>query len=149
MKKAILISPCSAALLFTIPEAWELIRNPSAEYIPVVYELLLFLFGYIAAFVINLVIVLPLAMLLRLKSSSILAGFMLSLSIAFIGTTVAYAFEIFEYQSSILHPAYLYPLLIPLFVMSLMTFFFLTRAASQPAVIPEKQQDSDSSEEDS
>lgn len=149
MKKVILISPCSAALLFTIPEAWELIRNPPAEYIPVVYELLMLLFGYIAAFVINLVIILPLAMLLRLKSSGIMAGFFLSLGIALTGTTVAYAFEIFEYQSSILHPAYLFPLLIPLFVMSLMTFFFLTRAATQPAVIPETSQDSESSEEDS
>jgi hypothetical protein len=63
----------------------------------------------------------------RLKTFSLVAGLILASTVALIGTTVAYAFEIFDYQSSILHPDYLYPLLIPLFVMTFASFFFLTR----------------------
>jgi hypothetical protein len=36
-----------------------------------------------------------------------------------------YAFEIFDYQTSIFHPAYLYPLFLPLFVLTVLTFYFL------------------------
>ena len=137
MKKAILLSPLFAAILFTIPEAIQLMQRPDSIYIPVVFELLLLLFGYVAAFIINGVIVLPLCVLVALKYDNLFAGVILAVVIAVLGTTVAYAFEIFDYESSILHPDYLYPLLIPLFVLSCATFFFLTRIrqpapASQP-----------------
>lgn len=127
MKKALFLSPCSAAVLFAIPEAWQLMQRPDSIYIPVVFELLLLLFGYVAAAIVNALIIIPLGLLVRLKTFSLVAGLILASTVALIGTTVAYAFEIFDYQSSILHPDYLYPLLIPLFVMTFASFFFLTR----------------------
>jgi len=45
MKKALLLSPCTAAILFTIPESWQLMQRPDSSYIPVVFEMLLLLFG--------------------------------------------------------------------------------------------------------
>ena len=127
MKKALLLSPWAAAILFTIPEAWQLMQRPDSSYIPVVFELLLLLFGYVAAAIVNALIIIPLSLLVRMKTSSLVAGVLLATAVALIGTTVAYAFEIFGYQSSILHPDYLYPLLIPLFFMTFTSFFFLTR----------------------
>jgi len=143
MKKALLLSPCTAAILFTIPESWQLMQRPDSSYIPVVFELLLLLFGYVAAAIANAVIIIPLGLLVRMKTSSLFAGILLASAVALIGTTVAYAFEIFDYQSSILHPDYLYPLLIPLFFMTLTSFFFLTRTQSMPDASPVHENEAD------
>lgn len=107
MRKALLLSPWSAAILFTIPQSWELMHRPDSNYIPLLFEVLLLLFGYIAAAIANTVIIVPLCLLLKRKTSNFLAGLVLAFFVALIGTTVAYAFEIFNYRSSILHPDYL------------------------------------------
>lgn len=133
MKKAFLLSPLVAALVFTVPEAWQQINSPGPGYVPVLNELLLLVFGYLAAALGNAVVIVPLCLLVRLKTPGPIAGLVLGLSVAFIVTTVAYAFEIFDYQTSIFHPAYLYPLFIPLFLLTVLSFFFLGRRQ-----VPEK-----------
>lgn len=148
MKRALFLSPLIAALLFTIPEAWQLMHRPDSNYIPVVFEVLLLLFSYVAGFVINGIIIFPLTLLVKMKSSNLFAGIVLGFFIAVVGTTVAYAFEIFAYQTSILHPAYLYPLLIPLFVMSMLTFFLVTRTAAVSATPASKQESSEPASSD-
>ncbi|MBT5484706.1 MAG: hypothetical protein HOH14_02150 [Gammaproteobacteria bacterium] len=132
MRKALLLSPWTAAILFTIPQSWELMHRPDSDYIPLVFEVLLLLFAYLAAAIANTLVIVPLCLLVKMKTSNLLAGLMLAFVVAFIGTTVAYAFEIFNYRSSILHPDYLYPLLIPLFVMTCCSFFLLTRSQNAP-----------------
>lgn len=128
MKKAFLLAPLMAALVFTIPEAWQQINEPGPGYVPVINELLLLIFGYLAAAIGNVVIIVPLCMLVRLKSPNLLAGLVLGFFVALTITTFAYAFEVFDYQTSIFHPAYLYPLFIPLFVLTVLSFYFLTRS---------------------
>ncbi len=130
MKKALFFSPCVAAVLLTIPLSWELMHRPDSAYIPVVFEVLLLLFGYMVAAIANGVIIVPLCLLARMKTSNLLAGVVLAFIVALTGTTVAYAFEIFDYRSSIFHPDYLYPVLIPLFVMTGVSFFLVTRRQS-------------------
>jgi len=132
MRKALLLSPWTAAILFTIPQSWELMHNPDSNYIPLVFEVLLLLFAYLAAAIANTIVIVPLCILVKMKTSNLLAGLVLAFFVALIGTTVAYAFEIFDYRPSILHPDYLYPLLIPLFVMTSCSFFLLTRTQSAP-----------------
>ena len=132
MKKALLLSPWTAAILFTIPQSWELMHRSDSNYIPLLFEVLLLLFGYLAAAFANSLVIVPLCLLVKMKTSNLLAGIVLAFFVALIGTTVAYAFEIFDYKSSILHPDYLYPLLIPLFVMTFSSFFLLTRSQSAP-----------------
>ena len=134
MKNALLLSPLVTAMLFTLGAAWQLLNRDEGSYIPVVYELLVLVFGYLAAAVINLVVIIPLSCLVRLKTGNILAGIGLALLLALVGTTVAYAYEIFDYRSSILHPVYLYPLFIPLFAMTLLSFLFLARAGKSRQV---------------
>lgn len=142
MKKALLIAPLIAALCFAIPEAWQQIQAPPPGYIPVVYEVLLLVFGYLAAAVGNAVVIVPLCLLVRLKTRSILAGLVLAFVVALVVTTVAYAFEIFAYQSSIFHPAYLYPVFLPVMVLSLLSFWFLSRPASVlPGAAPPEETD--------
>lgn len=136
MKKALLLSPWSAAILFTIPMSWQLMHQPDSMYIPVVFEILLLLFSYLAAAIGNGLIIIPLCLLVKIKTSNLLARLVLASAVALIGTTVAYAFEIFDYRSSILHPDYLYPLLIPLFFLTLTSFFLLTRSQSISATAP-------------
>ena len=148
MKRVLFLSPLVAAILFTIPEAWQLMHRPDSNYIPVVFEVLLLLFAYVAAFVINGVVIYPLALLVQMKSSNLIAGIVLGIFVALVGTTIAYAFEIFAYQTSILHPAYLYPLLIPLFVMSVLTFFLLTRAAAVSAIPASNQEKNEAASAD-
>lgn len=131
MKKAFLQAPLIAALAFAIPEAWRQVNDPGPGYIPVINELLLLVFGYLAAFAGNAVVIIPLCLLVRLKSSNPLAGLLFGLFVALVVTTVAYAFEIFDYQPSIFHPAYLYPLFIPLFILTVLSFFFLTRPKAE------------------
>lgn len=127
MKKAFLLAPLIAALVFAIPEAWRQINEPGPGYVPVINELLLLVFGYLLAVIVNTVVIAPLCLLVRLKSPGLFTGIVLGFFIAMIVTTVAYAFEVFDYQTSIFHPAYLYPLFIPLFVLTVLTFFFLIR----------------------
>jgi len=148
MKKAFLMAPLVAALVFAGPEGWEQFNNPGPGYIPVINELLLLLFGYLAAAAGNAVVVIPLCLLVRLKTRNLLAGILLGFFVALIVTTIAYAFEIFDYQTSIFHPAYLYPLFIPLFLLTSLSFFFLTRTApvGDPPAPPE---DDEPSGEDS
>ncbi len=136
MKKALLLSPWSAAILFTIPMSWQLMHQAESMYIPVVFELLLLFFGYLAAAIANGLIIIPLCMLVRMKTSNLLAGLILASAVALIGTTVAYAFEIFDYRASILHADYLYPLLIPLFFLTFASFFLLTRTQSMSTAAP-------------
>jgi hypothetical protein len=132
MRKALLLSPWTAAILFTIPQSWELMHRTDSDYIPLAFEVLLLLFSYIAAAIANTIVIVPLCLLVKMKTSNLLAGLVLAFFVALTGTTVAYAFEIFDYRPSILHPDYLFPLLIPLFVMSTCSFFLLTRSQSAP-----------------
>jgi len=126
MKKVFLLSPAIAALLFSIPQAWQMIQSPGESYVPVVYELLLFVFSYLAAMVVNLVLVLPLSwVLFRYRSSSVLTGVVFGLVLALLADIVAYAFEIFGYQDSIFHLVYLYRVFLPLLFLGFFTFFFL------------------------
>jgi hypothetical protein len=134
MKKAFLLSPLIAAVVFAGPEAWQQIREPGPGYVPVLNELLLVLFGYLAAAVANAAMIVPLCMLVRLKSPGPIAGLVLAIFLALFVTTVAYAFEVFDYQTSILHPAYLYTLLIPLFLLTLLSFYFLDSSDPKPVV---------------
>lgn len=127
MKKAFLLAPLIAALFFAVPEAWQQIVAPGPGYVPVVNEALLLLFGYLVAVTGNALVIVPLCLLVRMKTRWLPAGVVLGLLLALIITTVAYAFEIFDYQSSIFHPAYLYPLFIPLFVLTVLSFYFLGR----------------------
>lgn len=127
MKKAFLLAPLFAALVFAVPEGWRQLNAPGPGYVPVINELLLLVFGYLAAAIGNAVVIVPLCLLVRLKSANLFAGIILGFFIALIVTTIAYAFEIFDYQTSIFHPAYLYPLFIPLFILSFLSFFFVTR----------------------
>lgn len=144
MKKALLYSPLAAAILFTIPQAWQLVNDPGPDYVPVVYEALVLVFSWLAAALINIVIVVPLCwFLIRLKKSGLIAGIITGLVIALVGDTIAYAFEIFDYQSSIFNPAYLYPVFIPLLALSFLTFFFMTRM--QP--VPQKSVDAEEGQE--
>jgi len=143
MKKALLLSPWSAAILFTIPMSWQLMHRPDSIYIPVVFEILLLLFSYLAAAIANGLIIIPLCLLVRMKTSTLLAGLILACAVALIGTTVAYAFEIFDYRTSILHPDYLYPLLIPLFFLTFTSFILLTRTQSMSTVAPVQESSED------
>jgi cytochrome c biogenesis factor len=127
MKKVFLISPIFAAVLFTIPESVELMAQEDGPYIPVVFELMLLVLGYIVGGIINAIIIIPACLMLRVKSSNLILGLILSLCIALIGTTIPYAYDLFGIRSSILDPAYLFPLFIPLTVTSFVSFFLLTR----------------------
>ena len=146
MRNAFLLSPLIAALVFAIPEAWQQIQTPGPGYVPVLNELLLLVFGYLAAAIGNAVLIVPLCMLVRLKTPGILAGIVLAFVVALVVTTVAYAFEIFDYQTSIFHPAYLYTLFVPLFLLTLLSFYFLSRPAPKPVVgeAGQKQQEEES-----
>jgi len=146
MKRAFLLSPLFAALVFAVPEAWQQIQAPGPGYVPVLNELLLLVFGYLAASIGNAVLIVPFCMLVRLRTPGLLAGIILAFFTAFGVTTVAYAFEIFDYQTSIFHPAYLYTLLIPLFLLTLLSFYFLGSPASRP-VIEEAGQEGEQKEE--
>jgi hypothetical protein len=147
MKRALLLPPVAAAILFTIPQAWQMLSAPGSGYVPVVYELLLLLFSYLAALVINGLVIVPLFwLLLRFSSPGMIAGLVTSLIIALIADIVAYAFEIFGYQTSIFHPFYLYRIFIPLLILCFLTFFLLTRAGTtsiSPVGEPESTQQND------
>jgi hypothetical protein len=131
MKHAVLLPPVAAAILFTIPQAWQMLSEPGTGYVPVVYELLLLLFSYLAALLINGLVIVPLFwLLIRFSSPGMIAGLVTGLVIALTVDIVAYAFEIFEYQTSIFHPAYLYTIFIPLLILCFLTFFLLTRAST-------------------
>lgn len=133
MKKAFLYSPLAAALVFAVPEAWQQISEPGPGYIPVVNEALLFLFGYLVAMVFNGIIVVPLGLLVRWRWANLFAGGLFGFFLALIVTTLAYAFEIFEYQSSIFHPAYLYPVFMPVLVLAWLSYFFLIQKPADSA----------------
>ena len=129
MKRSLFLPPLFSALLFSVPQALEIMAQPPASYVPVVYELLLLVFSYAAALAVNAVLVLPLAwLLLRLCQTGIVGGLVFSLLLALTGDIVGYAFEIFDYQPSIFHPAYLYTLFLPLLVLALAGFFLLRMA---------------------
>lgn len=147
MKNALLLSPLVAALAFAVPEAWQQLNAPGPGYVPVLYEVLLLVFGYLAAAVGNAVVILPLCLLVRLKTPGFLAGLVLAFVVALSVTTVAYAFEIFDYQTSIFHPAYLYPLFIPLFLLTALTFFFLARRRDPEPLEEPAPEDSEAQEE--
>lgn len=115
-----------AAVLFTIPESWHLMQEPDGVYTPLVAEFLLLLFGFIGASALNFVVVIPLCLVLRRKRRGLLAGLGLSLLLAVLGSTVGFAYEIFGIKDSILHPDYFFPLFLPIFVMSLSSFYYLT-----------------------
>ena len=111
------------------------------EYIPVVYELLVFVFSYTAALCFNIAIVMPVSFILvRWLKKGLVAGLVSGLLIALVADIVAYAFEIYEYQSSIFHPAYLYTIFIPLLALSLLTYFLMSRGRKTT------ERDTDSSE---
>lgn len=143
MKNAFLMSPLIAAIVFAVPEAWQQIQDPGLGYVPVVNELLLLVFGYLAALAGNAVVIVPLCLLVRLKTSNLFAGLVTAFIVALIVTTVAYAFEIFEYQPHIFHPAYLFPVFLPLFVLTTGSFFFLARAASFKSASAGKEEEAD------
>lgn len=143
MKRAIFLPPLVAAIAFTVPQALEMYREPSPTYLPVVYELLMLAFSYAAALAVNGLLVLPLAWLqIRLLSGTWLGGLVFGLVLAFIADVVAYAFEIFDYQPSIFHPAYLYTVFVPLLCLCWLAFLCLARrparVAATPAPAPEE-----------
>jgi hypothetical protein len=128
MKHLLLIPPLAAALVFTLPQALENFQEPAASYVPVVYELLMLLFSFVAAFMVNGVVLLPLNWLvIRLWSGGFLAGLFFGFLIALSADIVAYAFEVFDYQSSIFHPAYLYRIFLPLLPLACLNFWYLAR----------------------
>ncbi len=134
MKRALLLSPLIAALAFAIPEALQHIQAPGPGYVPILNEILLFVFGYLAAAISNATLIVPLCLLARLKTPGLLAGIFFAFFTAIFVTTVAYAFEIFDYQTSIFHPAYLYTLFVPLFLLTLVSFYFLGRPTARLVV---------------
>jgi hypothetical protein len=134
MIRALLLSPLIAALAFAIPEAWQHIQAPGPGYVPILNEILLFVFGYLATAISNATLIVPLCLLARLKTPGLLVGIFLAFFTALFVTTVAYAFEIFDYQTSIFHPAYLYTLFVPLFLLTLVSFYFLGRPTARLVV---------------
>jgi hypothetical protein len=75
MKRAVFLPPITAAILFTIPQAWQMFSEPGTGYVPVVYELLLLLFSYLAALMINGLVIVPLFwLLIRWSSPGMIAG---------------------------------------------------------------------------
>ncbi|MGA0935706.1 MAG: hypothetical protein ACO3R5_11325 [Pseudohongiellaceae bacterium] len=148
MKHAFLIAPMVAALLFAGPQAWQQIQSPPPGYIPVVYEALLLISGYLAAAAVNTIVIVPVCLLVRLKTLNLVAGLALALLVALIVTTIAYAYEIFGYQSSILHPEYLYPLFLPLLVLTVLSFWFVTRPVTAASPPPEQADSEEASVQD-
>ncbi|MEX2366925.1 MAG: hypothetical protein WD601_09980 [Pseudohongiellaceae bacterium] len=140
MLKAILLTPALAAILFTVPKSWQLINQAESTYIPVIFELLLLVLGYLVALVINVVLVIPVNLAVQQKTRNLMAGIVVALFLALVGTTVAYAYEIFGYRASILEPEYLYPLFIPLALMSMFAFWLLANR-KPPKAQPETQRE--------
>ncbi len=142
MKKALLLSPLPAAVFFTFAASLLLLQRNEAEYVPVIYELLLFVLCYLLAAVLNFIFVIPLCVVLKKTGKGVLAGVTSAFLLALIVTTVAYAWEIFGYESSILHPVYFFPVFIPVLLLGLSSYFYIGSAGS---ILPARQQDGNAS----
>ena len=127
MNKVFTRPPAFAALAFTLPESFQLMARPDSIYIPFVVEIPLFIISYIALAILNAIVIVPMAKVLMLRTSSFFAGCTFAVFVSFIGTYIIFALEFFGHKSSVLHRAYIFGSLLPLLLLSVGTFYLLAR----------------------
>jgi hypothetical protein len=127
MKRVFTRPPAFAAFAFTPPESFQLMMRPDSIYIPLVVEIPLFAISYIVFAIINAIVVVPMAKVLLLRTSSIFAGYAFAAVVSVIGTCIVFAMEFFGHKSSILHRAYIFGSLLPLLLLAAGTFYLLAR----------------------
>jgi len=133
MYRVFFISPIFAAVAFAIPESYQLMHKPDSIYIPVIFELLLFGVGYVVFGIINAIIIVPLCVGLASLTLSRIAGFVLAIAVAALGTYLVYAVEFFGHKPSIMHRAYIFGAFLPLLLTTTTSFYFLTKHRSSMA----------------
>lgn len=130
MRKVFFISPVFAAIAFMIPESWQLMHKPDSIYIPGLFELLYFGIGYVVFGLVNAVFIVPLCLGLASLTLNRLAGIVLVIAVATLGTYLVYTFELFGHKPSIMHRAYIFGTFLPLFLTTAVSFLMLARHRS-------------------
>ena len=125
MLKAFFISPFPAAVVFTIYNSYHIMHRPDIIYIPVLFELLFFILGYLTFGVINAVIIIPAGTGLRHITTSRTVAVISAIVIAVLLTFITYYFELLGNKPTIMHEAFVLGVFIPVCMSAAASFLFL------------------------
>jgi len=130
--RAIFVAPAWGALVVTIflsYSAWT-DRPPESYYIPILYELIFFVAGYVIYGIANLVAGAPGAWLVATLSTRWLAGWIYAALLALLCSYVAAAAEVLPNEPAVVSRQVFGLIMAPMFAVALASFFYVRLRAT-------------------